>query len=441
MKKDTLVNLLDLDNILNQEPIQAQADIISESVNNTVIETPMQVNIDWDEVIQEWFYRLPKGYADQPYTESELQVLDQVINEHQNGGFKPYISKQVTETVQINEIDQSTAGIKKSLVDKVIVTKKQKAFATFLRNLPGGQAETDVPQFLNKLSPKEQDEFVKKLYSVKSVDDIKKSDYESGVGNKLFGLEPKGIGKAELFLAMMIANSKVSGGGESFDLMINNVKKYEVKDYRVSNSAGIRLGTKGKVTRFPFWNEIMKTLDVLDELIASDGLTFIQDKALQQLITDISDRGEFTRKGELSKDDVKKFKELYLKLNELAQSDSVGYTYITLRGPNVEPVSYTIDEIPAKLKKSVTINLRDRGASDSLIVNLRRLKYVRDPKQLDTDIQKTIDLIIGDLPFIVFRPAGPIITTEFAFSNITMATVYIIEKELANRAGTKKSKK
>ena len=226
MKKDTLVNLLDLDNILNPEPIQAQADIISESVNNTVIETPMPVNIDWDEVIQEWFYRLPKGYADQPYTESELQVLDQVINEHQNGGFKPYISKQVTETVQINEIDQSTAGIKKSLVDKVIVTKKQKAFATFLRNLPGGQAETDVPQFLNKLSPKEQDEFVKKLYSVKSVDDIKKSDYESGVGNKLFGLEPKGIGKAELFLAMMIANSKVSGGGESFDLMINNVKKY-----------------------------------------------------------------------------------------------------------------------------------------------------------------------------------------------------------------------
>ena len=441
MKKDTLVNLLDLDNILNPEPIQAQADIISESVNNTVIETPMPVNIDWDEVIQEWFYRLPKGYADQPYTESELQVLDQVINEHQNGGFKPYISKQVTETVQINEIDQSTAGIKKSLVDKVIVTKKQKAFATFLRNLPGGQAETDVPQFLNKLSPKEQDEFVKKLYSVKSVDDIKKSDYESGVGNKLFGLEPKGIGKAELFLAMMIANSKVSGGGESFDLMINNVKKYEVKDYRVSNSAGIRLGTKGKVTRFPFWNEIMKTLDVLDELIASDGLTFIQDKALQQLITDISDRGEFTRKGELSKDDVKKFKELYLKLNELAQSDSVGYTYITFRGPNVEPVSYTIDEIPAKLKKSVTINLRDRGASDSLIVNLRRLKYVRDPKQLDIDIQKTIDLIIGDLPFIVFRPAGPIITTEFAFSNITMATVYIIEKELANRAGTKKSKK
>ena len=441
MKKDTLVNLLDLDNILNPEPIQAQADIISESVNNTVIETPMPVNIDWDEVIQEWFYRLPKGYADQPYTESELQVLDQVINEHQNGGFKPYISKQVTETVQINEIDQATAGIKKSLVDKVIVAKKQKAFATFLRNLPGGQAETDVPQFLNKLSPKEQDEFVKKLYSVKSVDDIKKSDYESGVGSKLFGLEPKGIGKAELFLAMMIANSKVSGGGESFDLMINNVKKYEVKDYRVSNSAGIRLGTKGKVTRFPFWNEIMKTLDVLDELIASDGLTFIQDKALQQLITDISDRGEFTRKGELSKDDVKKFKELYLKLNELAQSDSVGYTYITLRGPNVEPVSYTIDEIPAKLKKSVTINLRDRGASDSLIVNLRRLKYVRDPKQLDIDIQKTIDLIIGDLPFIVFRPAGPIITTEFAFSNITMATVYIIEKELANKAGTKKSKK
>jgi hypothetical protein len=35
-----------------------------------------------DDVIREWFYRLPKGYAEAPYSESELFVLADVIAEH-----------------------------------------------------------------------------------------------------------------------------------------------------------------------------------------------------------------------------------------------------------------------------------------------------------------------------------------------------------------------
>jgi hypothetical protein len=37
--------------------------------------------MDFDRIVKEWFYRLPKGYADAPYTAEELSVLDEVMTE------------------------------------------------------------------------------------------------------------------------------------------------------------------------------------------------------------------------------------------------------------------------------------------------------------------------------------------------------------------------
>jgi hypothetical protein len=285
-----------------------------------------------------------------------------------------------------------------------------------------------MSNFLNSLKPKEQDEFVNLLYSKKSVADINAEDYSSGFGSRLYELEPKGIGKAELFLAVLLRNSKVSGGGESFDLSIGN-KKYEIKDYRRAKSDPIRLGTKGKVTRFEFWKEIIKTLDVVNNLIATGGIKFIQNEEVKKLIMDVYSRIDMISKGELNKDDIKKLKQLYNEFNKLSQSNAVGYTYVTFRGPNIEPISYTVDEVPANLKKSVTLNLKQRGVSESLIIELKRLKYVRNPKEFEMDMQEAVNSIVGsEIPFIVFRPDGPKITTEFEFSKISQGGIYIKEK-------------
>ena len=81
MKKDTSVNIIDLDSILNPEPVAQPTEIITESVNDTVTDQPV-VNVDWEEIVTEWFYRLPKGYAEQPYNESELRVLNEILFEH-----------------------------------------------------------------------------------------------------------------------------------------------------------------------------------------------------------------------------------------------------------------------------------------------------------------------------------------------------------------------
>ena len=324
--------------------------------------------------------------------------------------------------------EDTSLVIPKSLQQKIIKAGKEIDFKTFINNLPGGASSVAMSNFLSSLKPNEQDEFVNLLYSKKSVADINAGDYSSGFGSRLYELEPKGIGKAELFLAVLLRNSKVSGGGESFDLSIGN-KKYEIKDYRRAKSDPIRLGTKGKVTRFEFWKEIIKTLDVVNNLVATNGIRFIQNESLKKLIMDIYSRIDMISKGELNKDDIKKLKQLYTDFNALSQSNATGYTYVTFRGPNVEPTSYVVDEVPPNLKKNVTLNLKQKGVSESLIIELRRLKYVRNVKEFEMDMQEAVNSIVGnEIPFIVFRPDGPKITTEFEFSKISQGGIYIKEK-------------
>jgi len=57
-----------------------------------------------DDVIREWFYRLPKGYAEAPYSESELFVLADVIAEHDATVGKPI--PEAVELVTEEEEDQ-----------------------------------------------------------------------------------------------------------------------------------------------------------------------------------------------------------------------------------------------------------------------------------------------------------------------------------------------
>jgi hypothetical protein len=438
MKKDTSDNIVDLDAMF-QSGTTANP-VITESVTEQFV-----TEEEYDAVLREWFYRLPKGYAITPYTNEELSVLNTVLLEY---GFEPLateadlVDQAFNDAEEVEEsiiTEEAKDVISKSFLKKIAAGKKQKAFATFLTNLPGGEMQTEVPKFLNSLSAKEQDEFVKKLYSVKSINQIQPADYKSGVGSKIFDLYTPGTGRGEMFLGMMVAGSKVSGGGESFDLRVGN-DKYEVKDYSKGNDA-IRLGTKGKVTQFPFWKQILLTLDVINDLVVSDGLRFITDAKLVKLIEYLRERDETIRRGEFNLTDLDRFTRLYEGLNEFAQSDADGYTYVTFRGPNIEPVSYTIEEIPGNLKKTVKLDLKDRGVSDSLIVDLRRLKYVRNPEDLKNDLQAAADKAVGtEIPFIIFRPDGPVITKRFQFANISMTTLYIIEPETAARIKRRKIK-
>lgn len=84
--------------------------------------------MDFDGIVREWFYRLPKGYADAPYTDAELAVLNEVLSE--NGitlsevdqldqafnDAKPV--KNLKEAENINAVYESSESFEKHILDK-----------------------------------------------------------------------------------------------------------------------------------------------------------------------------------------------------------------------------------------------------------------------------------------------------------------------------------
>ena len=404
--------------------------------------------MDRDAIIREGFYRLPKGYANAPYSKEEMDTLHEVLAENGLNG-----------SIFVNEVDQLDQAFhdaepvddseKKHTIEEAVIEDfnlsqefltliqpKLDEFKEFLAGMPGGTTNIMLQNFFDKMSNKEEAEFVKMLYSRNSIEQIDKNDYTKGVGAKLYNLEPKGIGRGEIFLAALIKGAKVSGGGESFDLTVGS-NRYEVKDYRVSDSSAIRLGTKGNVVRFPFWKQLIGTLELMEDLENFGAFDNIDNKDVQAFADYLKkpnnkgkNRYEMIPTGEFNKTDIKEFTAGYKALSDFAQTEAKGYTMITLRGPNIKPKALTIDEIPADVKDKLTINVQGEAGLENLITRLRRIEYIRKPNQLENDIQNTVDKTVGqEIPFIVFRKNDIKVTKDFELATISQGGIKIIEKE------------
>ena len=124
--------------------------------------------------------------------------------------------------------------------------------------------------------------------------------------------------------------------------------------------------------------------------------------------------------------------QFYREANEL-NSDIQGYTNIILRGPNATPVEMSIEPLKKNPDGSLVIKPIEDGSQDITYINaeLRRLKYVRTPNELDTDLQEAVNMIVGtDLQFIVFRKDRIRVTSDFRYVVIDAGKIRIIEKAI-----------
>ena len=153
--------------------------------------------MDFDKLVKEWFYRLPKGYADAPYSQEELAVLDEVMTEQGVSLPEAELEKEkFTEPDQMrNEVDQLDQAFNDAEpvddLDEEILTEAEiddiqatetleKIFSknadletaitnnsgslekviSFLKSLPGGQSLPDVEKMLTGLSKTESSAFI-----------------------------------------------------------------------------------------------------------------------------------------------------------------------------------------------------------------------------------------------------------------------------------------
>jgi len=396
------------------------------------------MNIDL--ILTEWCYRLPKGY---PTNSRDYEVLYNVLLEFAKitpdearvivERAQGHVKQVIAESVQFDSIENQL------LIDAISNAGKVEEFRQFLRLLPT-EADAATLQFLNGIRGEQCIQFASMLYSQNGVneDALNQINFRTGIAHDLFRIEPKGLGKGEILLATMINGAQINGGGTSFDMTADN-RSYEIKDYTggKGNAKSIRLGTKGSVTRFKFWDEIVTTLKRIDQLrgtIENPKFDFHKyfDQALLDAVAYLDERRSFILAGNLNMKDKAFLMQFYREANAL-NSDIPGYTNIILRGPNATPVEMSIEPLKKNPDGSLIIKPIEDGSQDITYINaeLRRLKYVRTPDELDTDLQEAVNMIIGtDLQFIVFRKDRIRVTSDFRYVVIDAGKIRIIEKAI-----------
>ena len=357
--------------------------------------------------------------------------------------FKSYSSflleKKSTTVLSMEDVPQT-------VLDYAEKKKKTGDLEGFIKNFPTGDSPVAAMNVLFSLiaqNPRWTAEFVDSLWTLKDPSQVSPKMYSSGsLGERIFEQEPKGMGRGEIFLSWLVRNSSAQGGGESFDLTVGG-SKYEVKDYRSKKGGNkpIRLGTKGKATRFTFWKQIIETIGRLDKLtgltIGKEKFNFeksFSDTEFVNCVKYILSRENMIYGGEFNRTDLAMFKLFYEKISKVEYTPNV-YTNVILRGPGVPPIELSIEGLSPDSVKGKTITFTVSNSDDTptyILTELRRLKYARNPKDFEADLQSAVNDIVGTIPFIVFRNNGINITTSFVFYSVSQSGVVIIEKSIAD---------
>jgi hypothetical protein len=392
------------------------------------------MNIDL--ILTEWCFRLPKGY---PTSAKDYEVLYDVLIE--TAKITPDEARQIVERAKGNVKDFINESLDIESIENQFLSKaiqqanKVNEFAKFLSLLPV-EAELPTLKLLNNLSSDESQQFATLLYSESDVNEnvLNTINFKNGIAGRLFEIRPPGLGKGEVLLTVLIRDSFIQGGNVSYDLNVNGAK-YEVKDYSNPKkpNASIRLGTKGTVTRFRFWDEITATFQRLAQLRGIDSPKFDLDKLLPEPLLEairyLDKRRHVILAGNLGMKDKAYIDMFYREANKL-QSEIKGYTNVILRGPNALPVEMSIEPFSDASGDAFVIRpIRDESQSLTYVnTELRRLKYVRNPLDLDRDMDSAVETVINDVTFIVFRSTRINVTQDLRYVVTDSGKIRIIEK-------------
>lgn len=340
-----------------------------------------------------------------------------------------------------------------SIKDTAIKEGKIEQLISFFNNLPEGEGRDAMFNLLNQISnnQREVDFFINNLWTKNGPTpngkiDINPNDYKEGtLGYKIFQLKPAGMGRGELLFAWRIKDSEIQGGSVNFDLMTPN-GKFEVKDYRNKKEPkkAIRLGVKGKAPQYRFFRQILETISLIEKMTGVDTLAdkyqfnkSFNDIELLDLINKILERSVAIRTGEFNKGDRDTFRTFYEKISKVEYTPNV-YVKAILRGPGGEPFEINIEPLnieDVRKNKIITINKADGDIStvDSILAEFRRLRYVRNPMDLDKDLQDAVNTAVGDIPIVVFRNDSINVTRDFVFSHVSQSGIFILERSVAEK--------
>jgi hypothetical protein len=331
--------------------------------------------------------------------------------------------------------EATMAGVNnKFLLKEIKAEKKEQQFEKYLDNLSitGGKSFTDTINLLNGFKSGEAKEFAKGLALYKTIEALSGNfnKHRKGLGDVIFDQAQvigKGIGPGELWISWLVEGARVSGGGESFDITVNDKEKYEVKSY-IGDNAPFRLGNAGAASKFQ-WLKHMRALATTTETIVSiKGLEASQPELftaakLVNSRAEKSSSADFAR-GEISKTLLGTMVDFIKVAQAAVESRKSGYDIIEIKStqagmPNktyhIEPASAS-DIANSSFKVIGEIDTKDLQSETVLFRELVKNKYVREGvaglvKDINVGITQVEQKYKG-IKFLVFRTGGMNISSD-----------------------------
>ena len=197
----------------------------------------------------------------------------------------------------------------------------------------------------------------------------------------ILNIKDDGCGKGEVLIAFLYEGCKISGGSESFDALLKNGSKHELKSLAIW--ATFRAGTKGSISKQEFYKNITRSRDVLKTLIDQIGKNTFKNLVspeLYALSMQILERGDYRKnRGSISSAiDIAELNPTRLDLIEL-------WFYLAY----VETSNFNREY---EIRQNVFTNEYEVEDDDltKLINVLRSLKYVINPLKFQIDIKTSI---------------------------------------------------
>jgi hypothetical protein len=406
-----------------------------------------------DDVIREWFYRLPKGYAEAPYSESELSVLADIIAEHDSTISRPAPLKEIDKLEQASTESSSTteetlSPIKESIDTKLPIEEKIELIRTALGKTDTGLEDVLVNTVISiyeELSAPEQMQFDENFRTMtveefvdKDVPVFKKF-YDVKFQEKVAG----GIGRGEVQILLGVAGSRTGGTGKK-DIVISR-GEWEVKEL---DSDAFRPAKAGRANAFPsltkeiiyFYNNIIEPYKTMDDPAGAlkQMVSKTSHKDIDELVAAINklealgDMSKMTSAWEWSQSDWHNWFEGFKTLSTLMKRLDVDIkdTRIELQSGGTSDAFWISPEDASQIgdaagtNSNVVINV---GTKITNVTNdrkiwlgkLKRYRFIQTPDELISELNMVKNSFFNDILGLIYfkktEPGKPYIGTADEF--------------------------
>jgi len=230
--------------------------------------------MNYDRIVREWFYRLPKGYAEAPYSDAELKVLDEVINEQETSLTEAEGADYFDILIRDANLDESLARQVVNIYDKLSASEKKAFDENFRQHTVESFVESGWKPFV-------------KFYNI-------------AFQEKVAG----GIGRGEVQILLGVKDSETGGTGKH-DIVLAQGGEWEVKelDKQAFRPAKAGLAFKFALTTMikEFYDNVVFTYTQMDE--ARSNLKDMVDPSARENLDKILDiiENNFARIGDTQK--------------------------------------------------------------------------------------------------------------------------------------------